>query len=141
MTWSSVLCRLESRLSRFLIAAVPLMHALDATLHKVYELTRWSFEAMLSGVFPDRDPEGNPWPAGSWRAARAGTRIAGPFRAVLAQVLGDWKWLKEAFKLKYGYDRIPVCHLCQAAKRGVHRFDDFNLKASHRSTRRTLGEY
>ena len=87
LTWSSVISRLPSMQSRFVISVVPLLNAVDATRHALYKVVAWSFQQMLLGVFPVADPCGRPWPEGSWRAKVGGTPLAGGIAVALVQVL------------------------------------------------------
>ena len=120
LTVSSVLARhLPSWDSRLLFTVVPLEDAIPGvTVGELYKVWTWSLCVLSHGIHPAHDQAGRPWPAGSVRAARAGQRLAGKFTFALAQVLGDWKWLKEAFRLKEHYGARLVCHLCEAVKYG-----------------------
>ena len=72
----------------------------------------------------------------------AGQPLAGGFICALVQVLGDWKWLKEAFQLSQNYNCRACCHLCRAVKYGEGpAFDDFGRHAAHRGTERSFSDY
>lgn len=144
LTVSSVLARhLPAWESRLLTTVVPLDHAIPGiTLGEVYKVWVWSLKALSQGTHPTHDHVGRAWPPGSLRAARAGKRLAGKFTFALAQILGDWKWLKEAFCLKEHYGARLVCHLCEAVKFGEGPpFNDFSAGADWRRTRRTHERY
>ena len=72
LTWSSLLNRLPSMESRFVITVLPLISAVEATKQHIYKIIAWSFEQMLRGVFPTCDHTGTPWPKTSWRSRLAG---------------------------------------------------------------------
>ena len=131
LTFSALLCSLPSILSRLLITVLPLGCAIDATYRELYLIISHNINCLLDGAHPHTDHRGKPWPDGSWRQAIAGQPIAGPWRCALAQVLGDWKFLKEAFLLQQSYTKRMVCHLCFAVKHGDDGppFDDFGKDA------------
>ena len=82
LTWSSVLCRLPSMLSRFVITVLPLRNAVPETTQALYKIVAWSFAQMLEGKFPTADHTGTPWPEGSWRA-----QVAGAWGGVVLRLL------------------------------------------------------
>ncbi|MCP4238933.1 MAG: hypothetical protein GY772_00030 [bacterium] len=142
LTWSNVTCRLPAWLSRFLITVVPLNFIVDVTLHELYKVVAWSFRVLLENVWPETDHNGNLWPRGSWRHSRRGTPLVPGVCGALAQVLGDWKWLKQAFLLKHTYATRACCHECLAVKRGDGpSFADFAADAEHRATTREHADY
>ena len=55
LTWSSVLCRLHSSLSRLLVTLLPLKHAIGATYTKLYTIICWSMTCLLLSVSQSRD--------------------------------------------------------------------------------------
>ena len=75
---------------------------------------------------PSRDEHGSPLK--SRRAANAGKPIAGAFKFLLTQILGDWEWLSDSFSLHQSdYRNDTFCFLCRATKSrglvklGVHK--------------------
>ena len=70
---------------------------------------------MLVGVMPSHDEHG--FPLQGHRAAKSGQPIAGEFKFLLTQVVGDWDWLREAFWLQDNELRNDhFCFLCRATK-------------------------
>ena len=139
LTWSGSACRhVSTRMSRFLIAALPV----DKTVENmrahdlIYGHIVWSFTALLDGKFPLTDPDGEPWPPGSWRARQAGAPLDGRRACVgaLAEFMGDWKWLRECLKLKRNYNCRLCCHLCLAQRDRAPFAYDFSLTAGWRGT-------
>ena len=142
-TFSSILCKLPSQQSRFLVALLPVAASTKETYDKFYDVVQWSFLWLLRGQWPDSDHLGNPWPPSSWRSTMAGRPLfENGFRFAVVQVLGDWKFLKEAFSLEFNYNTRACCHKCEAVKEGDGPpFDDFGPAARHRQTRRTTQQY
>lgn len=77
---SSLLSRAESLISRLAMTVILMEICIPGvTLRILYETIAWSFHWALLGIFPPRDPNGNPWPPGSWRANMAYKQL-GPLR-------------------------------------------------------------
>ena len=66
------------------------------------------------GVYPDVDPFGRPFDRNyePGRAALAGTRIMGPYVAVLEGVQADQDFCRVAFHLQNYYSKKQCCHYC-----------------------------
>ena len=61
--------------------------------------------------------------------------LAGPYVGALAQIMGDWKFLKEAHVLPWHYGTRRCCHECEAVKQGDGPyFGDFRADVAHRNT-------
>ena len=76
----------------------------------------YSFEAMLDGNYPAYDPWGKPWPPNSYRARFAGQPLCGGFKFLVCELVGDTKWLREAFHFPHWYGTRLCCHLCCASR-------------------------
>jgi hypothetical protein len=70
----------------------------------------WSMNSLFLGEHPRCDHRGLAFPSGSRLQALAGTKM--PFRAVCIGTLADWKWIVEAYHLKWYYRSKTICHLC-----------------------------
>ena len=125
LSWSPAhLGHLKTLLSRYLITVLPLGDVDQVTHTVIYKYVAWSMEVLLTGRWPPLDPHGEPWPKKSFRHARA---AAGEFldpryksRGALAQLAGDWKFIREALHFHdHHYNARKVCHLCQAVKFGA----------------------
>ena len=125
LSWSPAhLQHLQTLLSRYLITVLPLGDA-DAVTHTViYKYVTWSMEVLLTGRWPPLDPHGKPWPKTSFRR-RLGEQGADldpkhKSRGALAQLAGDWKFIREALHFhSHHYNARKACHLCGAVKFGV----------------------
>ena len=99
-------------------------------LAEVYRVAKWSFECLLRGRFPHHDHNGHCWKHGTWRARQAGSPLdvsGRDCRACLAELMGDWKWLKECLGLSRHYGCNLCCHLCRAEKHSAPYAYDFSL--------------
>ena len=65
---------------------------------------------------PCADHTGMPFHRRPQRAQQATDNICGPYRFVLTQLSGDWKWLKEILRLKHSYNNDEFCFRCCATK-------------------------
>ena len=127
ISWNSVAAKPRDW-SRLLFTMVKVSSVGKDTMHTVYDILRWSFQALADGTFPAADHAGRPF-SKSYQANRfhlAGKALAAGIRGVWSEMRGDWKYLKEALLLKHHYGTRPrICHLCEASKTEgdcVHRF-------------------
>jgi hypothetical protein len=124
ITWNALtytLATLDSRLV-FTMLKVATIH--PCTMKRVYEVLKWSFDALAKGKFPAEDPWGTKFcktymperarNAGHALAKRADGEL---YRGAFAEFRGDWKYLKEAFCLAENYGMPDfICHRCQARR-------------------------
>ena len=99
LQWTSCMCRLSSWLSRCLMVCM-LFDAIlkNVSLRPIWRVLIWSFDVLASGVMPSMDHDGEPL-TGPGRLASAGKQVAGGFKFILCQILGDWKFMREEFQL------------------------------------------
>ena len=143
LSWGSPLsCFVSSIDSLLLIMTQPLLHLTGETLQKLYAIIAWSFNVIAAGTWPHCDHNGQAWPADSMQARKAGHPLAGGVRGFVIEILGDWKWIKESFKLQQHYNAMDCCHLCFATKgSGVFNFARFHPDAYGQRPRRTTQAY
>lgn len=103
------------------------------TFDKIFEVLAWSFEALLVGKWPSRDPQGNAFVSG-FRAQKAKSDLA--IRACCISKTGDWAWYKQVLCLQ-GWRKAAghmgrQCWMCMAG--GAHDPYDFQLDATWRDT-------
>ena len=111
-------------------------------MEPIYDVLAWSMGALALGTHPSRDYRGAEFPSGSKQALRAGKPICGGFRLVLCEILGDWKFLKEEFRMKHHYGTNECCWMCKATKRvGALSAFDFRDGAQWQGHPRTHDEY
>ena len=75
-------------------------------------ISTWSMNILSSGIFPDRDHCGKPWPHLSWRAKKAGTRLTPPnHRAILAFYCNMARMIKCIYKsINVLIEVLSICH-------------------------------
>lgn len=143
MQITSLLCRLPSMLSKILVLAIPMVLIIpEVTMLPLYRALVWSFEILLGGTMPHSDHTGKPFScnkkATRYRFNAAGQRVCGRFHALLMQVLGDWKFLKEEFKLTKHYNGVEFCYKCRGVKRGrgpkAYHYSDYPEWLDHLRT-------
>ena len=121
LSWSASHLSIATVLSRFLITVLPLVGA-DAMTHQaIYEIVMWSFGVLLSGRYPTEDPWGDPWSNDPVRRRLGGQPLDPTYgsRGALAQLAGDWKWIKECMGFKdHFYGARKCCHECNGVKHG-----------------------
>jgi len=89
------------------------------TFNELFRILAWSFRALLAGTHPHVDHNNKPFPPGSKRAKRAGTKLK-VFGCCLAKN-GDWDWLKQALGLcgwKGERFNRNICFRCPAVLHG-----------------------
>lgn len=133
LNFNSVLKNRATIDSRLVITCLQYSRMLPmVTLRELYKVISWSFECLARGVWPAANHAGQP--LNGWRAAKAGSRIAGPFSFVFSETRGDMKWIQETFQWN-SYSHNYCCHLCKAHKK-IQRlwYTDVRVDARHRRT-------
>ncbi len=135
---SAVADRVKAVFSRLLCCAFPLSFILPEGIDKLMSVLVWSFVALSTGEWPSTDWTGTPFPVTCWRHGKAALKLAGGFCAIVCEVAGDWKFLKELLRLPQHYGKTICCHICKALKiaSGGLAFTDFKSSAEHRRQRR-----
>ena len=117
MSWCSCLAfNLPATISRLLFGCLDLKQCDLPSFEQFYSVFVWIMEQIFRGTHPSHNHDGVPWielgdPA---RHQRAGTPLAGTWRAVLYEYTGDWKWLHEAFQIPWYYNVMQICWDCKA---------------------------
>lgn len=75
----------------------------------------WNNSILESGVHPLVDHTGRPFPDGSKRNKRAGTALAGGWRASFVTWLGDQKEKKLVHKSPHWFRAKKICDKCEAS--------------------------
>eukprot|EP00438_Fugacium_kawagutii_P003788 Skav219306 [mRNA] locus=scaffold2489:21209:22414:+ [translate_table: standard] len=103
------------------------------TMHQVWSILQWSFEAIFYNKFPDFDHQGKPWPVGSARAGMAGEAISSDgIRAFIYAVQADGEYLSNEFGLN-GASNEQVCFNCKGNKSDCP-YNDFRPNALWKGT-------
>ena len=140
VSWNS--CAAEGRKtldSRILIACVLFNTLVEGvSLNQLYRVLVWSLDALATGKYPAKDHDGTKFSKSHHpkRAKMAGKQIADGYRGAFSEMRGDWKFLRETFRLKENWKAKRVCHLCRAHKKisRLH-FTQFRRNAPLRNTR------
>ena len=116
---SPLSCFMSSQLSVIpLIVLVLNKGVFDETLEGLYNVIKWSFDILDSGIWPSCDHLGNPFPEGSIRHVNGAERksLQGGCKSYLTEFLGDWKFVKDALRLQQHYNTRMICVNCPATK-------------------------
>ena len=81
---------------------------------QVWRLLLWSFKALATGCWPERDPYGKPF-ANAIDRDRAGTPLAGKYAAVVWCIEGDLDYYSKNLGLRHWSSGHPCCW-CPANK-------------------------
>ena len=93
----------------------PQAHARQGDIVATHDRVCMVHDVAFEGIFPSTNYNGVPWPAGSWRASKAGQRIAGHYRLAFSEVRGDEEFMLFLFNWR-SYRHDFLCHRCMAAK-------------------------
>jgi len=106
------------------------------TLSELGEVLRWSFDAMLKGLYPLCDHTGKSWEPGTAREAKAGQLLAGGFRFVFQGSLGDWQFHAKLYApLWHGSSHNFLCNRDGACRHAEElHFTDISAGAKWRTT-------
>lgn len=88
-----------------------------STIDDVCSVLCWSFVALAAGAFPSNRHDDGPWlPSDAWRQHRRGVPLQ--IQGVLAEVRGDWAFMKEAFGLPQHNESEGCCWRCTVTPSG-----------------------
>ena len=124
LQFTSVLSRLASTLSKFLMLALPMSLIVPKrTLEPLYTALVWSFTILATGVMPSCGHDGRVFDtkkkATAYRSRAAGDCVMGKYLGIFMQLLGDLKWIKEEFRLPFHHNVVKCCCKCKGVKRGA----------------------
>ena len=97
----------------------------------VAKLIAYCMDVLQSGVFPYNDCEGNPFPATSKQAQRAGSYFAGGWCAAFACFKADLEGRVLAHKLVRNWASDSICEHCLASKLPQFSYGDFTDAAAY----------
>ena len=149
ITWGSVSGAQVSTLdTRIAFTMVKTREVIDVvTMDEIYGVLVWSFEALTSGRFPSADHTGKLFSMTHHpdRYAKRGDFLAAGIVGCWSEMRGDWKFLKEAYRLKEHYNNhMHICHLCGVVKDTLNMgmiYTNFKQDALHRRTLVTSAEF
>ena len=109
ISWNSLMGRGATMRKRFLFTVIRKSEMSADTLDHCLRILSWSLNALSDGVHPQVGPFDEPLHRGPRGP------LAGPWRAVLAQVRGDWAFYKECFHFPQWNEAERMCWMCQAS--------------------------
>ena len=96
--------------------------ACEDTFDDLLSIVAWSFQHLAKKRYPSKRHDGTDWSdSETARAAAAGREI--PVAACLVEVRGDWKMMKEVFRLPGWNEKTGCCWLCRAVPADIRRND------------------
>ena len=105
----------------------------SSTMHHVWSVIKWSFEAAYFNKFPEADHMGKAWPQHSWRSKMAGQPLnSDGHSALLFAIQGDAEYLQNEYGLTLA-SHESMCFHC-GANRSDCPFNDFRPGALWRAT-------
>jgi len=133
-TWNSLLGVGSTMEKKFLMTCVKKSDLCPETYDDMLAIMSWSFNVMVTGV----------WPAVDWHDRELPPRpefLAGRFRGCLCQIRGDWEFYATLFKFPKWNNALRMCWLCDASASGRLAFSKMGPTAPWRDTRRTHETY
>ena len=110
------------------------------TMESIWAVVMWSLACLRKGTWPATDHLGAPWPAGSVRASKAGSRLCGPHSLPLFAVAADADYLSNYLGLAHFNSVVAPCYRCRC-NRADTPWSDFRPTARWRSTSLTRIDY
>ena len=107
-SFNSLVGRGSTHQKRFIFTVLRKSEMLGNTMDEVLRIFAWSCNVLLGGETPHVGPFG--------RAVEGGGQpLAGPWRASLCQVRGDWAFYKECFNFPQWNAAVSMCFCCRAS--------------------------
>ena len=107
LSWNSCAAQGRKTLDNRMLFACVLYNRLveGVSLNQLYRILVWSLDALATGKYPEKDHDGIEFSKSHHpkRAQMAGQKIADGYRGAFSEMRGDWKFLRETFKLKQNY--------------------------------------
>ena len=136
-TWNSLMGSGQTMAKRFLCTCIKKSDMVAGTEEAMFEVLSWSFNALLSGIWPATDWAGRPCTHGN----PGKYLVAGGLRGCLTQVRGDWEFYCSVFQLPKWSEAANMCFLCGASSNGPLAFANCSREAPWRATRKTHESY
>ena len=113
LSWSGFLQKGSSTTAcKLLVSGLMSRNKSPDTAPVYWGVVAWAFMVLLSGIFPARDWDGNPYVEGP-NFNRVGTWLAGGLFAVVWVVKGDMDWVANTLGLE-GSSSVCICPWCKA---------------------------
>eukprot|EP00971_Amphidinium_carterae_P238809 4740730-Amphidinium_carterae.1 len=113
---------------RLPIAGFSKRHQSSNTYQDFFQVLAWSFDVLAAGVMPSCRHDGTAFATEDAKRKRvAGQPL--PFRAVVTEVRGDWKFFKEVLHLP-GWNGSPSSHICWLCRCDLQSLRSISATAS-----------
>jgi len=109
-TMTSLLCTELAKDSLFYLFAVYAHLMTRDSTRAVWEILKWSFAALATGVWPSRDHKGERYPKHSPNFRKAGTPLAGGYRGILCCFSSDLDHNSKNLFLNHWASSRPCSH-------------------------------
>ena len=107
----------------------------DKTHDSIARLIGYVMQNLMTGKFPERGPDGKPWPRGSLAEQRSGQQIAGSWRFAFSTFKADLEARVACHKLVRNYASNSICEHCLASKLdNGYSYGDFTDEAGYFGT-------
>ena len=142
LAWSPIINTFSSVWHRiFLLAAFPAQACCKenvdgvSTMRVFWKYAAHGFTALCRGTHPDKDPDGYPWPAGSYQAFLAGKPIAGgKFFGAMWGLSSDLEYAVAEWGVPHWNAHNPCLH-CRASRTDAAlNIRDVSMNAPWRAT-------
>ena len=135
-TWNSLMGSGPTMAKRFLCTCIKKSDMVEGTEEALFEVLAWSFNVLLTGVWPATD-----WLGRTCTDGHPGQYLANGLRGCLTQVRGDWEFYCSVFQFPKWSEADNMCFLCGASASGPLAFGDCSRDAPWRATRKTHESY
>jgi len=133
-TWNSLLGAGATMEKKYLMTCIKKTEIIPATYSSIFAILSWSFNVMLTGVWPEVDWMGR-------QLAPKPEFLAQRFRACLCQVRGDWEFYCSIFSFPKWNMATRMCWMCDASASGLLAFSNCGPDAPWRATRHSHETY
>ena len=133
-TWNSLLGIGSTMEKKFLATCINKSDIVPATYAGIFSVLAWSFNVMLTGVWPEVDWLGRAQPIRK-------EYLANGYRGCLTQVRGDWEYYCSIFSFPKWNEADRMCWMCDASSSGPLAFSNCSHDAPWRATRHTHESY
>ena len=142
LCWSSATCTLPSLQSKMAIYYLQCQKMLPDSERELHKVVAWSLNCLIMGVFPKSDHQNKPLRGARLKNAGKPLSMTHPStRGIFCQAGGDWKYLKEVWKLPQNWQTPHVCHECLAEHDGDLNYANASPTAPWVGTERTMVDY
>ena len=103
---------------RFPITVVPKKYVVkNDTKDDICAVIAWSFQQLAAGRFPVFRHDEDKWLASdAWRKKKTGLLLP---KCILAEVKGDWAFMKDTFRFPQHNENMGCCWLCSVCPGGI----------------------